>query len=66
MIEGAAPKGAFVLDDVAGIGVVPRPAEGEKCERCWRVLPEVGEDSELPGTCGRCADAVRGLSEAAE
>ena len=63
MIEGAAPKGAFVLDDVAGIGVVPKQAAGEKCERCWRVLPEVGEDSELPGTCGRCADAVRGLSE---
>ena len=66
MIEGAAPKGAFVLDDVAGIGVVPKPAAGEKCERCWRVLPEVGADAELPGTCGRCADAVRGLSAAAE
>ena len=39
----AAPAGAFTLDDVPGIGVVPAPPAGEKCARCWQVLPEVGE-----------------------
>ena len=34
-------------------------AEGEKCRRCWKVLPEVGQDPDYPDTCGRCADVVR-------
>ena len=43
---GAAPEGAFTLPDVADIGVVVVPASGTRCERCWRVLPEVGD---VPG-----------------
>ena len=30
-------------------------AEGEKCERCWMVLPTVGRDSSHPTLCHRCA-----------
>jgi isoleucyl-tRNA synthetase len=52
---GAAPEGAFRLDDVPGVAVVPALADGEKCQRCWRVLPEVGEGGH--GLCRRC-DAV--------
>ena len=33
-------------------------AEGEKCARCWRVLPETGSNACHPGLCLRCADAV--------
>ncbi len=66
LIEGNVPEGAFVLDDVAGVGVVPASAEGEKCERCWRVLPEVGTNAQAPGVCGRCADAVAASRAAAE
>ena len=53
------PAGAFVIDEprLAGVGVVPGTAAGQKCERCWRVLPEVGTFGH-PGVCGRCADAV--------
>jgi isoleucyl-tRNA synthetase len=58
------PQGAFALDDVPGIGAVPGPAPGEKCGRCWRVLPEVGQHSEAPDLCGRCVD-VLGASDAA-
>ena len=29
-------------------------ARGAKCERCWRVLPEVGASSAHPGLCLRC------------
>jgi isoleucyl-tRNA synthetase len=66
LIEGDVPEGAFTLEDVVGVGVMPAPAEGEKCERCWRVLPEVGANPETPGICGRCADAVAASRAAAE
>ncbi len=56
----------FSLSDVPGIGVATTPADGEKCERCWRVLPDVGQHADAPGTCGRCAEAVRSLPTAAE
>jgi isoleucyl-tRNA synthetase len=33
-------------------------AEGEKCDRCWRVLPEVAANT--PHVCNRCAHAISG------
>jgi isoleucyl-tRNA synthetase len=66
LVEGDPPPGAFTLDEVPEVGVIPDSAEGEKCERCWRVLPEVGGRPEAPGTCGRCADAVVDSRAAAE
>jgi len=60
------PTGAFQLADVAGVAVQPAKATGAKCGRCWKVLDEVGGDAELPGTCGRCADAVRHLPAAGQ
>jgi isoleucyl-tRNA synthetase len=33
-------------------------AAGSKCDRCWRVLPEVGAQKGHPTLCRRCADAV--------
>ncbi|MGE0120509.1 MAG: isoleucine--tRNA ligase [Dongiaceae bacterium] len=62
---GAPPAGAFALPDVPAVGVVVALASGEKCERCWRVLPEVGSHADHSGLCGRCADAV-GARAAAE
>jgi isoleucyl-tRNA synthetase len=35
-----------------------RIENGQKCARCWRVLPEVGSDQRHPALCLRCADAV--------
>ncbi|HEY4393707.1 MAG TPA: class I tRNA ligase family protein, partial [Polyangia bacterium] len=43
----------FMLDDAPGISVRPFRAEGNKCARCWRVLPEVAVD-----LCNRCTSAV--------
>jgi isoleucyl-tRNA synthetase len=60
--EGPAPEGAFTLDEVPGVGVVPAPAAGKKCERCWRVLPEVGRRHDHPSLCLRCADVVAALA----
>ncbi|GAB3450961.1 isoleucine--tRNA ligase [Insolitispirillum peregrinum] len=51
------PEGAFTLSDVASVGVVVDLAEGEKCQRCWKILPDVGTHTH-EGVCGRCDDAV--------
>ncbi len=66
IVEGEPPDEAFTVTEVPGIGVVAAPADGDKCERCWRVLPDVGSDEALPGICGRCADVVRTMRPAAE
>ena len=58
LIEGDVPDGAFTVDGISGVGVVPAAAEGEKCERCWKVLDDVGSNPAHPTVCGRCADAV--------
>ena len=50
-----APEGAFTLDDVEAVAVVPALADGGKCQRCWMVLPEVTEARDI---CNRCTDAV--------
>ncbi|MEM7614987.1 MAG: class I tRNA ligase family protein, partial [Pseudomonadota bacterium] len=47
---------AFRLEDPA-IGVVFQRADGPKCQRCWRFLPDVGTHAH-PGTCQRCNDAL--------
>jgi isoleucyl-tRNA synthetase len=53
----AVPEGAFTLPDVAEAGLVFAAAEGEKCQRCWKVLPDVGTHSH-EGLCARCDDVV--------
>jgi isoleucyl-tRNA synthetase len=52
-----AREGAFRLADVPGVAVVFAPAEGEKCDRCWMILPDVGTHAH-PGTCARCDAAL--------
>ncbi|WP_102109571.1 isoleucine--tRNA ligase [Oceaniglobus roseus] len=52
-----APGSAFRLPDVPGIGVVFALAKGEKCQRCWKILPDVGTHAH-PGVCGRCDAAL--------
>ena len=43
------------------INVDVEPAQGAKCERCWKILPSVGKDGEHPALCARCASVVRKL-----
>jgi len=33
-------------------------ADGSKCGRCWRVVPDVGADGRWPVVCTRCAEAL--------
>ncbi|MBO0959186.1 isoleucine--tRNA ligase [Neobacillus sp. MM2021_6] len=52
-----APENALKLDTAA---IVITKAEGETCDRCWIVTPEVGQDPEHKTLCPRCADVVKG------
>ena len=56
--QGDGPGDAFRLDDVADVAVAFARADGEKCQRCWMILPDVGDHGDAPGICGRCAQAV--------
>ena len=60
LTTGEGPAEAFRLEDVAGVSVVPDTATGEKCQRCWMILPEVGsgEDRAHEDLCHRCEDVV--------
>jgi isoleucyl-tRNA synthetase len=57
--SGAGPQKAFRLPDVPGVGVVFERAQGTKCARSWKILPEVGSDPEFPELSPRDAAAVR-------
>jgi isoleucyl-tRNA synthetase len=55
----------FIVSQVAldtsgpeGVSVSVTRAEGEKCERCWRVLPALAGDPDSPGLCSRCVSAL--------
>ena len=52
-----APAEAFRLPEVPGVGVVFELALGEKCQRCWKILPDVGSHKH-PHTCARCNAAL--------
>jgi len=52
-----APQEAYRLPEVPGVSVTFAKAPGEKCERCWKVLPDVGTHAH-PGLCKRCDEAV--------
>jgi isoleucyl-tRNA synthetase len=59
-----APADAWRMEGETAIAVVPRRAQGRKCARSWRVLPEVGSDPQFPELSLRDAAAVREIEAA--
>jgi isoleucyl-tRNA synthetase len=57
--RGEGPGDAFRLPEVPGVAVVPGRAEGKKCARSWKILPEVGSDPDYPDLTPRDAAAMR-------
>jgi isoleucyl-tRNA synthetase len=51
---GASTQAAAVL-------IETQPANGAKCGRCWRVVPDVGDDPRWPEVCTRCAGALEAI-----
>ncbi|MDR2766062.1 MAG: isoleucine--tRNA ligase [Holosporaceae bacterium] len=48
------PPDAFRNEESNGVGVAISVANGEKCERCWKIVPSMGEEK----ICKRCRDAL--------
>jgi isoleucyl-tRNA synthetase len=51
---GATQRSAAVL-------IEAQVADGAKCGRCWRVVPDVGADDRWPEVCSRCAEALEAI-----
>ena len=49
----------------AALRVTVTPAAGKKCVRCWRWREDVGADAKHPELCGRCAEVIEHVEEAA-
>jgi isoleucyl-tRNA synthetase len=58
LVAGEGPTDAFRLPEATGVAVEPLRAEGTKCARSWRILPEVGTDPRYPDLSLRDAEAV--------
>jgi len=56
---GGGPADGFRLDEVPGVTVVFGKAEGTRCARSWKILPDVGSDPEYPDLSPRDAQAMR-------
>jgi isoleucyl-tRNA synthetase len=41
-----------------GVKVEVVRADGEKCDRCWRTVPERSQDARFAGVCLRCVEAL--------
>ncbi len=51
--------------DVPGLmGVSVERAPGQKCQRCWKYLPSVGQSAAHPQLCARCATVVQAPARA--
>ena len=59
IVTNTPPADTFRLDTVADVAVKFAVAEGGKCARCWKVMPEVTADG---GICRRCDDVVATLA----
>jgi isoleucyl-tRNA synthetase len=59
VVAGEGPPAAFRLDDVPGVAVEPRRAEGRRCARSWKVQTDVGADPDYPDVTPRDARALR-------
>jgi isoleucyl-tRNA synthetase len=59
LVEGEGPSEAFRLDEIRGVAVEPKLAQGKKCARSWKVLESVGADPDYPDVSPRDAQALR-------
>ncbi len=49
---------AVSLEKSDALAVTVQKADGDKCERCWHILPTVNHDPAYPGLCPRCVENV--------
>ena len=47
------------LNEKKEFSIEVKPADGEKCERCWMYSTTVGEDKDNPTICHKCSEALK-------
>ena len=52
------PEHAHRREEAHNVGVVVDTATGNKCQRCWKVLEEVGQHPTYDDLCNRCVEVV--------
>jgi isoleucyl-tRNA synthetase len=58
--EAAAPKDAFVSQEISGLRIGVAPASGAKCPRCWVFSDDLVRTDEGGDVCLRCREALEG------
>jgi isoleucyl-tRNA synthetase len=69
LVENEGPAAAFRLEEVNGVAVEVRRAQGRKCARSWKISESIGSDPAYPDVTPRDAQALRewdALTKAAE
>jgi isoleucyl-tRNA synthetase len=56
--EEPLPSEAVIGQEIKELAILAKPAEDQKCARCWRFRKDVGANPGHPLLCNRCADAV--------
>lgn len=62
IVHSQVPTNAYTVDDLKGVGAVVELADGNKCERCWKILPEVGKQTHSD-LCKRCDEAISATAD---
>jgi isoleucyl-tRNA synthetase len=52
---------AYQGKEIEGLAIRVTRATGEKCERCWRFDTGIGQDTQHPTACPRCAAALKSI-----
>ncbi len=58
-------EGSSESDGINGVSVEFNLAQGKKCQRCWKILPEVGSFYHQ-GVCGRCDSVLIQIQQASK
>ncbi|MTI81359.1 MAG: isoleucine--tRNA ligase [Firmicutes bacterium] len=60
-LNNGLPSDMTTSETVPGLAVKVEKTTGEKCERCWMYHEQVGENTDHPALCPRCAEVVQQL-----
>ncbi|KPA16372.1 isoleucine--tRNA ligase [Candidatus Magnetomorum sp. HK-1] len=52
-------ENSYKSENINDFYVNVKPAQGEKCQRCWVYDPSVGTSETYPNACQRCQDALK-------
>jgi len=57
-VSQATVQAVAATQSASALLIEAKVAPGDKCARCWRVVPDVGVDGRWPAVCARCAEAL--------